>query len=210
MPDRFAAVHASASAPTDGETMGENLRNTMFTFMVGENDTAYSRASRCLSFAKQVDDWRGEHGGYPGTFEWRPDVGHSVPDREKVGEMIRSGPRKPWPKKLVWAQSDNVLTHHFWVEALKPAERGRVEATVVGNTIKVKTKGQGGLALWLDQPLLDLAKPVTVEVGGETTNFTPKPSLETYCLGLEERGDPRLAAPVRIEVDLAPSATVTD
>ncbi len=210
MPDRFAAVHASASAPTDGETMGENLRNTMFTFMVGENDTAYGRASRCLSFAKQVDDWRGEHGGYPGTFEWRPDVGHSVPDREKVGEMIRSGPRKPWPKKLVWAQSDNVLTHHFWVEAMKPADRGRVEASVVGNTIKVNAEGQGSLALWLDQPLLDLAKPVVVEVGGKTTNFTPKPSLETYCLGLEERGDPRLAATVRIEVDLAPCAKISD
>ena len=31
MPDRFAAVHASAAAPTDGETRGENLRDLRFT-----------------------------------------------------------------------------------------------------------------------------------------------------------------------------------
>ena len=36
MPDRFAAVHASAAAPTPGETRGENLRDVRFTFMVGE------------------------------------------------------------------------------------------------------------------------------------------------------------------------------
>jgi poly(3-hydroxybutyrate) depolymerase len=205
MSDRFAAVHASASAPTDGETMGENLRNTMFTFMVGEKDTAHGRAGRCLAFAKRVDDWRGERGGYPGTFEWRPDVGHSVPDREKVGEMIRSGPRKPWPKKVVWVQSDGALRHHFWIEASRPADRGRVEASVAGNTITVKAEGQGNLTLWLDRPLVDLAKPVTIEVvGAKTTTVTPKPSLETYCLGLEERGDPRLAGVVKVDLDLEP------
>src|SRR5262249_33509673 len=49
-PDRFYAIHASASAPTDGETMGENLRNTRFTYMVGSRDTAYGRAERCQKF----------------------------------------------------------------------------------------------------------------------------------------------------------------
>ena len=95
IPDRFAAIHASASAPTDGETMGENLRNTTFTFMVGSNDTAYGRDWRCQKFAKEVEGWRAAHGGYPGAFEWKPGVGHSVPDRDKVGEMIKSGSEEP-------------------------------------------------------------------------------------------------------------------
>ena len=57
------------------------------------------------------------------------------------------------------------------------------------------------LALWLDRDLVDLEKPVTVKVtGGATRTFNPKPDLETYCLGLDERGDPRLAAPVRVSV----------
>jgi hypothetical protein len=36
MPDHFAAIHASAAAPTDGETTPKTLRNTIFTCMVGE------------------------------------------------------------------------------------------------------------------------------------------------------------------------------
>lgn len=201
MPDRFAAVHASASAPTDGETFGENLRDLRFTFMVGEKDTAYGRADRCQAFAKKLENWRAARGGYPGAFEWRPGVGHSVPDRDKVGEMLRSGARNPWPAQVVWVQSDAVLRHDYWVETPRPAEGARVEAGVEGNTISLKAEKLDEVALWLDRDLVDLEKPVTVKVtGGATRTFNPKPDLETYCLGLDERGDPRLAAPVRVSV----------
>ena len=43
IPDRFAAIHSSAAAATDGTISPLSLRNTRFTFMVGENDTAYGR-----------------------------------------------------------------------------------------------------------------------------------------------------------------------
>ena len=33
----------------------------------------------------------------PGGFEWKPGVGHSVPDRDKVADLLRSGPRNPRP-----------------------------------------------------------------------------------------------------------------
>ncbi len=201
-PDRFAAVHASASAPTEGETQGVNLLNTRFTFMVGEKDTAYGRAERCQAFAKQVEAWRAERGGYPGEFEWRPGVGHSVPDRDKVGEML-AFTREPRPKSLVWVQTDDVLKHFFWVEAPNPVDGGRVEVSIHENTIKLKAEKQDKLALWLDSKLVDLARPLTIEVdGGKTQTVTPRPSVETYCLGLEERGDPKLSAGVRVEIDL--------
>ena len=103
--------------------MGENLRDVRFTFMVGEKDTAYGRADRCREFAKELDGWKREYGGYPGGFEWKPGVGHSVPDRDKVAEMLKSGARDPWPERVVWAQSDDVLKHFYWIEAPKPADR---------------------------------------------------------------------------------------
>ena len=98
MPDRFAAIHASASAPTPGETRGENLRNVRFTFMVGERDTAYGRAERCLAFEREIQNWRARYGGYAGHFEWEPGVGHQVPDRDKLAEMLKAPWRKPRPK----------------------------------------------------------------------------------------------------------------
>lgn len=201
IPDRFAAVHASAAAPTPGETRGENLRNTRFTFMVGENDTAYNRRGLCLEFAKQLQDWRAKHGGYPGGFEWITNAGHNVPGRDKPAEMIAQATRDPRPNKLVWTQSDDVIRRFYWVETPQPADDAHIEAEAEKNQITLKAKNQGGLVLHLDAPLIDPARPITVRLnGGEPQSFTVRPDLETYCADLAERGDPRLAAPIRIEI----------
>ena len=205
IPDRFAAIHASASAPTPGETAGVNLRNVRFTFMVGEDDTAYGRADRCREFAEQLASWKADYGGFPGGMELLPDVGHSVPDRDKVAELLVAGSRDPKPDRLIWVQSDDVVQHHYWLEAPEPAEGGRIEATAEGNTIRLRSENQNRVALWLDAPLIDLTKPVTIEVEGSSPRaIDPVPDLGTYCDGIELRGDPKLAAPLRVEVDLGP------
>jgi hypothetical protein len=186
--------------------MGENLRDTRFTFMVGEKDTDHGRADRCQEFAKQYEAWRTEHGGYPGGLEWLPGAGHKINDhdKDKTAEMLKADPRNSWPKRVIWVQTDDVIKRFYWIEAPKAADHGRIEASVDGNTISIKAENQPDIALWLDSPLVDLAKPVTVKLaGGASKTLTPKPTAETYCLGLEQVGDPRLAAPVRIEVSPA-------
>jgi hypothetical protein len=203
MPDRFAAIHASAAAPTPDETRGENLRNVRFTFMVGERDTDYGRAERCLEFEQEIQTWRARFGGYPGRFEWETSVGHQVPDHDKLAEMLKAGWRKPRPERIVWAQSDNVLKHFYWVEARHPSPEGRIEAVVKDNTITLKAEHQDEVALWLDAPLVNLGRPVTItKPDGRALTISTRPDVETYCAGLEERGDPRLAAPLRVAVDI--------
>ena len=202
MPDRFAGVHASAAAPTPGETRGENLRNVRFTFMVGERDTAYGRAERCLEFEREIQTWRKQYGGYPGRFEWETGVGHQVPDHDKLAEMLKAPWRKPLPARIVWAQSDDVLKHCYWVETPRPSPEGRVEASVKDNTIMLKTEHLDQVVLWLDAPLVDLSSPIVVNLsGGSCLTSTRRPNVGTYCTGLEERGDPRLATPLRIAVN---------
>ncbi len=204
IPDRFMAVHASASAPTPGRTMGENLRNTHFTFMVGEKDTAYGRADRCQEFAKVFDDLRQQHGGFAGGFEWRPGVGHSVPDRDHLAKLLVLPPRDAWPKRLIWTLSDSVLKNFYYVESANPHAQERVDVAVDGNTIVVTSNAEGPLALRLDERLVDLKQPVTVErAGGAKVTVTPRPNVEAYCASLEALGDPDLAAPCRVEVPAA-------
>ncbi|MDI9639447.1 transglutaminase domain-containing protein [Kamptonema cortianum] len=199
IPHRFAAVHASASAATDGETKGENLRNVRFSYMIGENDTAYGRAERCKQFATLLEQWQATYGGFDYTFEWLPGVGHSVPDRDKVAEM-RKYQRNGWPTKVVWRQSDDVIRHFYWLESLNPKDNELVVASVTGNEITVSSGTPEELAVWLKETVVDFSKPISVKFGESKKEFRVKPSLETYARGLEERGDPVLAAPVRLEI----------
>jgi poly(3-hydroxybutyrate) depolymerase len=202
MPDRFAAIHASAAAATPGETRGENLRDVQFTVMVGEKDTAYGRAERTRDFLKELAGWKARYGGYPGEVVLLKDIGHSVPDRDKVAEMLKSV-RSTHPDKIVWSQSDDVLKHFYWIEAPKPDPAGRIEASVHDNTITLTADHQDEVAFWLDAPLVNLARPVIVEVeGGRREVIKARPSPETYCVGLEQRGDPKLSAPARVTVTL--------
>jgi hypothetical protein len=203
MPDRFAAIHASAAAPTPGETRGENLRDVRFTFMVGERDTDYGRAGSCLEFEREIQKWRAAYGGYPGQFEWETGVGHQVPDHDKLADMFKAGWRKPRPTRVVWAQSDDVLTHFYWIETPRPSPDGHIEATIQDNAITLKADHLDEVVLWLDAPLVDLGRPLTINRPGcGLLTITNRPDLDTFCAGLEQRADPKLAAPLRIAVDL--------
>jgi poly(3-hydroxybutyrate) depolymerase len=205
MPDRFAAIHASAAAPTDGETRGENLRDVRFTVMVGEKDTAYGRADRCRSFIRSLESWKAKFGGYSGGVTILPGVGHSVPDRDIVAEMLKSGARNPRPDRLIWAMSDEVLKQFYWLEAPHSSSAGWIEASVHDNTITLKAEHQDEVALWLDSSLVNLDRPITIEpAGGRRQVIKARPSPETFCVGLEERSDPKLAAPARVSIKLRP------
>lgn len=198
IPYRFAAVHASAAAPTDGVTRGENLRNTPFTWMIGENDTAFGRDWRCQAFAEKWSEWKEMYGGFVGGMEWLPGVGHSVPDRDKVRDLLGFGKRRAHPDHLVWAQSDSVLKDFFWLEVPDPANGKMLEAKIEDNRIDLKLEGVDEVALWLRSELVDLSETVTVVIDGEVHEFELRPSLEVFCQGLEQRRDPELAAPVRL------------
>jgi hypothetical protein len=108
--------------------------------------------------------------------------------------------RNAWPKRIVWAQSDSVLKRNYWIEAMTPVNGGRIEATVEGNTISITTIKQNGIALWLDPAFVDFKKPVTVILDGKSKTYRITPTLETFCEGLEQTADPKMASPVRLVV----------
>ena len=109
MPDRFAAVHASAAAPTPGETRSENLRDLRFTVMVGDRDNAYGRADRCRAFVKEIEGLKARYGGYPGAHRSGPASATRYPTATWSPRCSRSGSRSPHPDRVIWAMSDDVL-----------------------------------------------------------------------------------------------------
>ncbi|MFO1077845.1 MAG: hypothetical protein U1E73_08985 [Planctomycetota bacterium] len=195
LPDRFAAVHASASAPTDGETVATGLHTLAFSFMVGGKDDAYGRRERCEKFAAALDELRAAHPGrYATTFTEVAGNGHTgLPDRDLLAQLVGKV-RVGTPKWLLWEPTDGVVGHHYWLAVASPHKGQRLEAGIVGQRLVVTTKDVAAAAVWLDARLCDLSQPLAVAVDGVERSATPAPSLATLCATTRERGDPGLAA----------------
>jgi predicted esterase len=202
MADRFAAIHSSAAAPTDGESSPKNLLNTPFTFMIGKRDLAYGRLNRCLAFDQAVNALRGDRkGAYPVQMLLKNGFGHGgLPDRDQLANML-SAVRNPIPDSIVWEPTDSVVGRFSWLENPAPAKKQMIKAQRQGNEFTLQLIGCESINLYLDDRLIDFAKPVIVEVNGNTVfENRLEPSLKVLCKTLEERGDPNLAFSAKISL----------
>jgi predicted esterase len=199
--DRFAAVHCSAAAPTDGTISPQTLRNTRFTIMVGETDTAYGRRERCEKFAEQLRKLKEQSPGeFPVEFELKKGFGHGgLPDRDKVAELARST-RNPAPRHLTWEATDAVVAEFFWLSVDRPAQGQSIEAELRDNTVRVTTRNVKQFDLGLDSRLVDFGRPLRVTLDGKAQEVTARPSLATLCRSVLERGDPELAVTCRVRL----------
>jgi len=203
-PDLFAAVHASAAAPTDGETTGKTLRNTVFTCMVGENDTMYGRFERDKKFRETIRQFRGDRNDiYPVNVQFIPGNGHTgLPDRDEILEMYPAV-RNVVPHELTWLMTDKVITDFFWLRTDAPGKEQEIDATCNGNRLVVTTTGNVTHAtILLDSRLIDFSKPVTLELNGQTSTHKLQPDLRVLCQTLQRRGDPELAFTAEIPLPL--------
>jgi hypothetical protein len=202
MPDRFAAIHASAAAATDGETTAKTLRNTIFTVMVGEKDTMYGRYDRNKKFAAEIEQLRGDRTDiYPVHVEIKEGFGHGgLPDRDKIKEMYPAV-RNPVPRELTWLQTDKVIKDFFWLHVPQPTKKQEIWASVRDNRFVVTANSNvTAVTVYFDQRLVDFSKPVDIELNGSTTSHRVEPSLRTLCETLMRRGDPELAFTGRLDV----------
>ncbi len=203
-PDRFAAIHASAAAATDGETTARTLRNTVFTAMVGEKDTMYGRYERNLKFRASLEELRGERKDiYPAGVQIIEGHGHTgLPDRDKIVDMYPAV-RNPAPTELTWLTTDNVVRDFFWLRCDSPAKELEFDAICRNNKITVKTSaGVSRATVFLDQRLVDFDQPVMVELNGKELKMKVRPSLRVLCETLTRRGDPELAFSARLDLPL--------
>ena len=195
MPDRFAAIHASAAAATDGETTAKTLRTTPFTAMVGELDTAYGRYERNLKFKEQVEQLRGGRTDiYPVTVTVIKGNGHTgLPDRDLIPEMYPAV-RNPVPREVSWLMTDPVVQDFFWLHVPHPGKEQQILASCQNNRFVITANEKVAAAtVLMDSRLVDFSKPVEIELNGSTTKRGFKPSLKTFCKALAQRGDPAYA-----------------
>lgn len=207
MPDRFAAIHASAAAPSDGETVAKTLRNTVFSAMVGEKDTAYGRYDRNVRFKKTVDELRGTRTDiYPVTVRIVEGNGHTgLPDRDTIASMYPAV-RHPAPRELTWAMTDSVIKDFFWLRCDEAGKGRELDAILRDNKLALTaTTNLTSATVLLDRRLVDLGSPVKLELNGKPLkSVRVQPSLRVLCESLMRRGDPELAFTARLDVPLKP------
>jgi predicted esterase len=193
-PDLFAAIHASAGAPTDGETTGKTLRTTVFTVMVGELDKDYGRFDRDQAFRKTIGELRGERTDiYPVTVQFIPNNPHTgLPDRDKILEMYPVT-RNPVPREMTWLMTDKVITDFFWARTDEPGKGKEIDAECRDNRLTVKTTHVNQGAMLLDSLLVDFSRPVILDCNRQVTRHNLQPALKTLCETLLRRGDLNLA-----------------
>ena len=203
MPDRFAAIHSSAAALTDG-AVADTLRNTRFSYMVGEKDTAHGRIKRAQDFVADIKRLRGERTDiYPVTVQIIADHPHSgLPDRDSIAEMY-AAVRNPVPQELTWVMTDTVNQDFFWLKAAEPVRGEKFNVICRDNVLTVSAAPNvPSASILVDERLVDFSKPVTLVLNGKSTKQKLKPSLRTLCETLQRRGDPGLAFTAEILLPL--------
>jgi transglutaminase-like putative cysteine protease/predicted esterase len=202
IPDRFAAIHSSAAAPTDGAISPKTLRNTRFTYMVGESDNAYGRRQRCEKFQAAVGQLQeADREAFPVTMELKAGYGHGgLPDRDKIKDMYPFT-RNAVPRHLSWDLTDAVITHFFWLAVPEPGKGQELDATIRDNTVRITTRNVKQFDLSLDGRLVDWQRPLHLTVDGQSQVVEARPRLLTLCQSLLERGDPELAFACRLRLE---------
>ncbi|MFT5192143.1 MAG: poly(3-hydroxybutyrate) depolymerase [Verrucomicrobiales bacterium] len=194
MPDRFAAVAASAGAPTPDHTPAEHWRNLPLRFEIGEKDMAYGRVKACRDYEQSLNALRvsEKDDAFKFTFIEHEGAGHQIKDQD-CAKWLGQHRRNHRPSSIAWHPTASNVRQFYWLASDEPIPGQQINADINGNKITLNTTDVHRLRLRLDDQLVDLDQPVTVIANGMKI-FEGMVERELHCLvkTLEERGDPKM------------------
>ena len=205
MADRWAAASMMAGHPNDAKP--DNLRNLPFGLFMGGKDGAYNRnktAEKWKSLLTQLN--KNDPAGYKNMVRIYPEMGHwmKLKDAESLPWMA-SFTRNPWPKKIIWQQSNNINSRFYWLKIPEKylIKGQRITANVRANTISIDTEKVSHLTIRFSDQLLDLDKEIKISVNGQK-KFTGKVkrSVKEIITSLGQRADPKSVATASVSLKL--------
>jgi hypothetical protein len=208
MPDRWAAVNMSAGHPNDVDL--RNLFSLPIALQAGQHDDAYNRNIATVKMGEVLDTLEKENGGYIHTTWIHYDKGHRFDDNgistvladtittecnTNAIHWLNQFVRNPRPRRIIWdLKTRTDRGQHYWIDiADHTAETLGVDTIIVAienNTIKVEKAGVY-LRILVDREMLDLEKPVNIQVDGREYSVVVRPSRRTQMETVRQRGDLR-------------------
>lgn len=167
--DRFAAAAMMAGHPGDAEA--RNLRNIPFAIYVGGKDDGYNRNGLAAEWAVTLDSLEAnDPEGYVHRVVIYPEYGHWMNRADAEGiEWMAQFERNASPDKIVWIQDDVLATRKYNLEVESPAVDMElvVEYDKEANSVNILKSDYNKVKVWLDDEIMDLDEPVTVNYNGE-------------------------------------------
>jgi len=211
MADRFAAASMMAGHPNDSQPLG--LRNLPFAIHVGALDAAYNRNKVAAEWGKKLDDLqKSDPDGYIHVAKLHEGKPHWM-DREDAEAIpwMAQYTRNPFPKKVAWKQASTTHDRFYWLAVPKDdAKAGdEITATIQGQQITLETKDAPHVIIRLNDKMLDLDKPITVQFGTQKLFEGTLPrTTAAIAKTLTERGDPTaiFTAELDIKTPVQPKA----
>jgi hypothetical protein len=124
-----------------------------------------------------------------------------LPDRDKIVDLYPAV-RNPVPAELTWLMTDSVVKDFFWLHVPKPGKQQEVLASFSNNRFVVTANERvESVTVLMDSRMVDLRKPIDIELNGSTVTRRRLPSLKTFCQTLAGRGDPEFAFSAELVVE---------
>ncbi|WP_129718011.1 dienelactone hydrolase family protein [Pedobacter sp. SYP-B3415] len=171
MADRLAAASMMAGHPGDASALP--LRNLPFAIFMGGNDAAYDRNKLAAVWGKKLDSLEAaDPGAYKHDVHIYEGLGHWMNRKDTVAISWMAGfKRNALPEKVIWVQDDRRHFDFYWLgtdTASKAGDAARVLIRKDRNEIVLEANTFQSLAIYLNDDMLDLDRPVWLTSNGKT------------------------------------------
>jgi hypothetical protein len=207
MADRWAAGAMMAGHPNDASPV--NLRNIGFTLHVGGLDAAFDRNAKVVEFGKKIQALQDAD---PGFYRYHAQVHAGKPHwmdlEDKVAlPWMAAFTRSPHPSKVVWLQDGigiRTQPQSYWVgrpDRKDSLVKASITAEIKGQEVHVTNANLDSVAVYLNDSLVDLDKPVAFFWKGAKVGeaIMPRTAANLYASS-EARGDREYIHPVRLVI----------
>lgn len=202
--DHWAAASMMAGHP--GDVGLRNLVNTPFSMWVGALDAAYDRNKEVEKRGKEMDELSQT---VPGKYIHETHIvagkGHWMDQMDTAAiSWMQRYTRDAHPKQVVWTQEECLRDAFYWVSLpypVIPARGNTFDARIDGNTITIDKMDYDSVIVWLDDDMVDLSQPVTIQYEGKTLfSQVVERTEESMRQSIYERKDPSFCFPAKILV----------
>jgi len=173
-----------------------SLRNIGFTLHMGGKDRAFKRNQVARKWKKALAELhKADPDGYEHEVVIHEELGHWMQRKDAVAiPWMAKFTRDPNPKKIVWRQSGVIHDDFYWLRRPEGTTKPDSEITVVkdGQHFSVESAtGMEKIAFYLNDEVLDLDQPVTVQFGDEESQHKIDRQFKHLYQSIQTIGDPK-------------------